>query len=932
MVGIIIGNQNPLLGTTYSYEIKPFGLSFGSNKYEWYLYKKQKNGTWKDITGTPKTGEKVTYRFGEPGLGIEFEMKVYETKQGILPGMPSSKQLAGSMKLIPTSNTVPKIEKVVLFNRGARDVNKASYRDTLIAQAHCIGMFNKDIEFHLWEDDAPGKGHNSTINKNNRHTRTYTARVNEKGIAEIGIPLMSDERVLRQMANKLLMKGDQNEGANHEYYVTASYSGKIMGASQTNVDVANPDHKTGQQPTQPKSQPQTNTPKFPTGQGGGPRHPDPKGNIIEAVFVDSSGKELSKVAVGNKVHVRIHSKNMVGKYIQYVIWEYDMGSNDEVYRSGNIKIPADLCDTMGFVITKDIFKKGVDSLIPNDPDQKTQNYFIEIISKDLAAESKKFGVSSEGLLTVENPLSPSGVQNTPKPETPSSTKCPRCEKVTLEELQKIFTGVKEVNHLEEIVTHFNKGAKHFGINTCLKKAHFFAQVLKETGNSLTIKSPESMNYSTDALKNGFWYSEGTNWVKGDLKNKKGGYYGNGSKKSFCNLSYFKSHPDIAEKYGRKDLNHYKDKGIQIANEDMLANHAYSNKYGNGSVESGDGSKYRGKGLIQLTWKENYEKVNSEITVFDESVDIVSNPNKILTDKKYAVYSAMGFWKWKKINDVINKDKSPDIVDKVTFLINKDDDAESKRKRKTNFQNITSQVFRINECEPGVAQPSSKEPIGKWHDPVDKPRRTKYNSSGNIKPVSGAYGDVRDGYTKYHSGLDLFALPFIQDEFIGTPVYACLDGEIVESTPGNSAGQTIRIKIKNVKDLLEQEKKINYQLEFKKGEERGIDIKESDDVYLIYMHLSKRLLHKGDVTAGTLIGYSGVSGSIANKIPSPHLHLEIATVQNAYGTGKTKRTNPARFIKLNSYDTKDQDDAVNYKYTQDGKKIPWKAPKTDQRNL
>ncbi|WP_228422290.1 glycosyl hydrolase 108 family protein [Chryseobacterium aurantiacum] len=416
MVGIIIGNQNPLLGTTYSYEIKPFGLSFGSNKYEWYLYKKQKNGIWKDITGSPKTGEKVTYRFGEPGLGIEFEMKVYETKQGILPGMPSSKQLAGSMKLIPTSNKIPKIEKVVLFNRGAKDVNKASYRDTLIAQAHCIGMFNKDIEFHLWEDDAPGKGHNSTINKNNRHTRTYTARVNEKGIAEVGIPLMSDERVLRQMANKFLMQGDQNEGANHEYYITASYSGKIMGASQTNVDVANPDHKTGQQPTQPKSQPQQNTPKFPSGQGG-PRQPDPKGNIIEAVFVDSSGKELSKVAVGNKVHVRIHSKNMVGKYIQYVIWEYDMGSNDEVYRSGNIKIPADLCDTMGFVITKDIFKKGVDSFIPNDPDQKTQNYFIEIISKDLAAESKKFGVSSEGLLTVENPLSPSGVQNTPAPNS-----------------------------------------------------------------------------------------------------------------------------------------------------------------------------------------------------------------------------------------------------------------------------------------------------------------------------------------------------------------------------------------------------------------------------------------------------------------------------------------------------------------------------------
>lgn len=419
MVGIIIGNQNPLLGTTYHYEIKPFGLSFGSQgKYEWYLYKKQKNGIWKDITGNPKTGEKVTYRFGEPGLGIEFEMKVYETKPGILPGMSSTKQLVGSMKLIPTSNKVPKIDKVVLFNRGAKDVNKANYRDTLIAQAHCIAMFNKEIEFHLWEDDAPGKGHDPNINKNNRHTRTYKARVNEKGIAEIGIPLMSDEKILRQMANKFLMKGDQNEGANHEYYVTASYSGKIQGASQTNVDVANPDYKTGQ-PT-PKSEPQKNTPKFPAGQGGGPKQSDPKGNIIEAVFINDAGTELSKVRVEDKVRVRVHTKNMVGKHIQYVIWEYDMMSHDEIYRSPDVKIAADIYDSASFTITKDVFKKGIDSLIPNDPDEKKQNYFIEIISKDLSAESKKFGVDSEGLLTVESPLSPSGVQNTPKPEAPKT--------------------------------------------------------------------------------------------------------------------------------------------------------------------------------------------------------------------------------------------------------------------------------------------------------------------------------------------------------------------------------------------------------------------------------------------------------------------------------------------------------------------------------
>jgi hypothetical protein len=194
-----------------------------------------------------------------------------------------------------------------------------------------------------------------------------------------------------------------------------------------NVDVANPDDK-GQPQSQPKPQPkpkpqpQKDTPKFPAGQGGAPKQPDPKGNIIEAVFIDDTGKELSKVAIGDKVRVRIHSKNMVGKHIQYVVWEYDTTSNDEVYRSGNIKIPADVCDTSGFVISKDIFEKGIDSPI-GDPDADKQNYFIEIISKELSAESQKFGVNSEGLMEVEKVKSAAGVQKTEKPKKQGSCIC-----------------------------------------------------------------------------------------------------------------------------------------------------------------------------------------------------------------------------------------------------------------------------------------------------------------------------------------------------------------------------------------------------------------------------------------------------------------------------------------------------------------------------
>ena len=70
----------------------------------------------------------------------------------------------------------------------------------------------------------------------------------------------------------------------------------------------------------------------------------------------------------------------------------------------------------------------------------------------------------------------------------------------------------------------------------------------------------------------------------------------------------------------------------------------------------------------------------------------------------------------------------------------------------------------------------------------------------------------------------------------------------------------------------------------------------------------------EVEPGTELGLAGVSGSIANRKRAPHLHMEIATVKDPYTEGRQYRTNPARFVTLNSYDTKDQDEAAKTKHT------------------
>ncbi|RZJ51840.1 MAG: hypothetical protein EOO44_13680, partial [Flavobacterium sp.] len=449
MFAYIIGSQNPVVGKAYAYEISSGSLSiFGENtKYEWYLFKKQKNGSWRDITGTPKLGRSVTYTFHEPVLANEFELRVFETKSGSITGTGSAKKQIAKLDIVPSQSKTAQIDKVVLLKRGSKDVNKANYRDTLFAQAFCTAMFDQEVEFQLWEDDASGGGHNAVINKNNHHTRTYKARVNEKGIAEVKIPLSGDERILRQIANKYLMKGDKSEGKNHEFYITASYHGKIQKASQVNVDVANPDYKKDSQKSQPKvsarkpeqkkktpqpqkPQPRQDTYKKPLPNNkpstGKNKQSDKDGRIIDVSFKNRAGKNFTTTPkFGETIIVEILTKNVIGKHYNLRVWEDDtIGEHDLLYE-GIHKITNDK-QLVTFALTKDRQQIGEIGNDPRDTDSGEyraewtdhQELFAEIAFADISKESTRLTVEIlEEYKSPEYKKSAAVVRNLPKGKT-----------------------------------------------------------------------------------------------------------------------------------------------------------------------------------------------------------------------------------------------------------------------------------------------------------------------------------------------------------------------------------------------------------------------------------------------------------------------------------------------------------------------------------
>jgi putative chitinase len=81
--------------------------------------------------------------------------------------------------------------------------------------------------------------------------------------------------------------------------------------------------------------------------------------------------------------------------------------------------------------------------------------------------------------------------------------------------------------------------------------------------------------------------------------------------------------------------------------EMIANKIYANRMGNGAPETGDGYKYRGRGPIQLTGKDNYRAFAKDM--FDDWENLFDNPDWVTSDRDFALMSAIWFWNKNKLN-------------------------------------------------------------------------------------------------------------------------------------------------------------------------------------------------------------------------------------------------------------------------------------------
>lgn len=121
---------------------------------------------------------------------------------------------------------------------------------------------------------------------------------------------------------------------------------------------------------------------------------------------------------------------------------------------------------------------------------------------------------------------------------------------------------------------------------------------------------------------------------------------------------------------------------------------------NGNTEEGDGPKYKGRGCLQLTWKNNYIAYTKFLVDSNLSTDdVVINYELVTSHLFHALYSSGWFWEFGKVKnngEIINLNELSDqlLTDRISTLINGGGNGRAERKKIT--ENILT-YFNYKKC-------------------------------------------------------------------------------------------------------------------------------------------------------------------------------------------------------------------------------------------
>ena len=167
---------------------------------------------------------------------------------------------------------------------------------------------------------------------------------------------------------------------------------------------------------------------------------------------------------------------------------------------------------------------------------------------------------------------------------------------------------------DSVIAQLPDTMSKFKLDTALRLSHFLAQAGHESGGFKITN--ENLNYSAKGLQGIF-------------------------------KKYFPSEA-VALDYAKKPQ--------------KIANRVYSGRMGNGNEASGDGYKFRGRGYIQLTGRDNYTAFGKAI-----GVDIAENPDLVAT--QYALASAAWFWSKNNLNKIADTGATDEAVTMITKRVN-----------------------------------------------------------------------------------------------------------------------------------------------------------------------------------------------------------------------------------------------------------------------